>query len=125
MAPLLSYLISPPFKQLTWKHPGGNSFGYQMKEPSQKEREAGRRALLRWKKAPRFEKFFFATDIVLGKALNGMTSKEVSDLLGVPNPPIDVDPYYSADAMLLASKYDLCLVIKNDKISDTYIEAAF
>ncbi|MBC7998352.1 MAG: hypothetical protein IAF58_10435 [Leptolyngbya sp.] len=45
--------------------------------------------------------------------------------LGAPKPSGDGDPYFPAGAPFLASKFNLCLVLKNDKVLEAYIDAEF
>ncbi len=67
---------------LTCKEVGLNLQYSQEKTPTKQQKEAGLRALKKWKTAGRTERYWLADEIVAGKTLIGMTQKEVQDSLG-------------------------------------------
>ncbi len=126
---LYSIFFSQPLSHLQCERvPNGvNAYFYQRRQTANDEAAAGKRARDAWKNAWAIERFFLSDDIVLGRSLVGMEDKEVINLLGKPREPtyfVPV-PHYNAKYIFLASQCDLCLVIHNGKVVDTYLDLNF
>lgn len=118
------YIWALHLKQLSAKPVGVNAYLYQKKQPTTLDVLFGAIALHNWKNVSDSKKFQYVADLVFGKTLVGMPQSEVEKYLGAATSPFGGDPYYSF-GNLFASQFDLCLIVRNGRVIDTYIDANF
>jgi hypothetical protein len=110
---------------LSWKPAGVNAYGYQRRVPTAFDKFIGDYALKSWKAAPESDRLRYAADLVFGKTLVGMPLKSVEYYLGEHATPNSGDPYYSNSCLFFASQFDLCLVVKENRVIDSYLNVNF
>lgn len=79
----VSGIFYDPWSKLTKVPTGGNYEFHQKREPTEDEKLAGKRALTNWRSSD--DKHRLAAEIVLGKALIGLTQKEIVSFMGQPD----------------------------------------
>lgn len=136
---ICSACTSGTHRKLAPQSVGVNIHYYPYAEPTKSQKEAGTRALFRWKNADQNERYWLADEIVAGKTLIGLSEKDVEDYLGssVPVYESKSDTDFPSEGLMgCISKYnampvfptrestcELCAKYdKNGRVEKSYID---